>query len=208
MKLWSDSFSDGDPIPGEFAFAVPHPENHIELAGNRNPHLAWSGLPEGTKSLALVCIDTDVPTDGTHVNQEGAEVPADLPRTDFVHWALVGLPADAEPIAPGEFSNGVDAHGKPGPEGPRGTRQGVNDYTGWFEGDASMAGDYHGYDGPCPPWNDTIIHHYHFTLYALDTDALDLPDKFSGGQLLDAMEGHVLGSASLVGTYTLNPKLR
>lgn len=208
MKLWSDSFKDGESIPGTFAFGVPDAESHVALSDNRNPHLAWSDLPPGTRSLALICVDTDVPTEGTHVNKEGEEVPADLPRTDFFHWLVVGLSPDTPPIAEGEFSNGVDAHGKPGPEGPRGTRQGVNDYTAWFEGNPEMAGDYYGYDGPCPPWNDTLIHHYHFTLYALDTDALDLPERFRGQELLKAMDGHVLGTASIVGTYTLNPALR
>ena len=35
-----------------------------------------------------------------------------------------------------------------------------------------MSGDYFGYDGPCPPWNDSIVHHYVFTVYALDVDAV------------------------------------
>ena len=38
----------------------------------------------------------------------------------------------------------------------------------WFASDKDMAGDYHGYDGPCPPWNDEIPHRYVFTVYALD----------------------------------------
>ena len=54
---------------------------------------------------------------------------------------------------------------------PRGARQGINDYTGWFAGDKDMAGNYFGYDGPCPPWNDEIPHRYVFTLYALDVAA-------------------------------------
>jgi phosphatidylethanolamine-binding protein (PEBP) family uncharacterized protein len=54
MQLTSKSFSDGAPIPGEFAFAVIDPVNHIALSKNRNPQLAWSGVPEGTKSFALI----------------------------------------------------------------------------------------------------------------------------------------------------------
>ena len=50
--------------------------------------------------------------------------------------------------------------GKPGPDAPHGARHGINDYTGWFASDADMAGDYYGYDGPCPPWNDEIPHRY------------------------------------------------
>ncbi|MFN9678698.1 MAG: hypothetical protein ACK58C_14060, partial [Betaproteobacteria bacterium] len=43
MKLWSDSFTDGGRIPGECAFAVIDPAQHVKLSSNRNPHLAWSG---------------------------------------------------------------------------------------------------------------------------------------------------------------------
>ena len=57
---------------------------------------------------------------------------------------------------------------------------GVNNYTDWFAGDEQMAGDYGGYDGPCPPWNDELLHHYRFTLYALDVPSLGLPGAFGG----------------------------
>ena len=36
-----------------------------------------------------------------------------------------------------------------------------------------MFGDYYGYDGPCPPWNDELVHRYVFTLYALDVPRLE-----------------------------------
>ena len=62
-----------------------------------------------------------------------------------------------------------------------GTRQGINDYTGWFAGDKDMAGNYFGYDGPCPPWNDEILHHYVFTVYALDVPRLDIAGDFGIG---------------------------
>jgi Raf kinase inhibitor-like YbhB/YbcL family protein len=70
-----------------------------------------------------------------------------------------------------------------------------------------MAGDYYGYDGPCPPWNDAIVHHYVFTIYALDLDQLPLEGRFTGAQVREAIARHVLDQASLTGTYTLNPKL-
>ena len=165
MKLWSDSFQDGQPIPAAYALGKPNPDTHVELSDNVNPHLAWSDLPEGTKSLALICDDLNCPTSPDNVNKEGVTVPADLRRTDFYHWALVDLSTDAAPITEGEFSRGVTAKGKDSAQGPRGTRQGLNNYTQWFEGDAEMAGNYIGYDGPCPPWNDELVHHYHFTLY-------------------------------------------
>lgn len=207
MKLHSNSFSDHSPIPGEFAFCVPAQAGHVALAPNRNPHLAWSNLPAGTRSLALICHDPDVPSRGDDVNQEGRTVPASLARVDFFHWLLVDLAPEAGEIAAGEFCDGITARGKTGPEGSRGTRQGVNDYTGWFSGDADMAGDYHGYDGPCPPWNDEILHHYIFTLYALDLPRCPVEGSFTGSQLREAIAGHILGEAQITGTYTLNPSV-
>lgn len=203
MRLTSPNFSDGDPIPGTNAFAVPDPDEHIRFAANRNPALEWEDVPEGTRSFALLCIDGDVPSVGDDVNQEGREVPADLPRVDFVHWVLVDIPADVRSLEEGAFSEGVTARGKPGLS--EGMREGVNDYTGWFAGDPDMAGTYKGYDGPCPPWNDSIVHHYVFTLYALDVDSVPVEGDFTAEDVKAAIAPHVLAEATLTGTYTLNP---
>lgn len=205
MKIWSDSFENNQPIPERNAFGAFDAESHVKLVDNENPHLAWSDLPEGTKSLALICHDPDVPSKPDDVNQEGKTVPADLPRVPFTHWVLVDLPADAKPIAQGEFAKGITPKGKDGPAAPRATRQGVNDYTSWFAGDNDMAGTYFGYDGPCPPWNDSIVHHYHFTLYALDVPKCPVDGEFNADDVRKAIEGHVLGQAAIVGTYTINP---
>jgi Raf kinase inhibitor-like YbhB/YbcL family protein len=207
MKIRSNSFSDGGYIPVRYALGKASADGKIDLSDNRNPHLAWSGLPKGTKSIAILCIDRDAPTKADDVNQEGRVVAADLPRTDFNHWVLVDL-APRGAVAEGEFSDGVTAKGKKGPEGPRGTRQGVNDYTGWFASDPEMAGDYYGYDGPCPPFNDSLVHHYRFTAYALDVDRVPVEGRFTASDVLAAIEGHVLGQASLVAKYTINPNAR
>jgi Raf kinase inhibitor-like YbhB/YbcL family protein len=208
MKLTSTSFGDGQPIPADFAFCAPDEKTHCTLGANRNPQLAWSDLPAGTKSLVLICHDPDVPSKPDDVNQEGREVPAALPRVDFFHWVLVDLDPASGPIAAGEFSDTVMPRGKAGPAGPRGTRQGINDYTAWFAGDKDMNGDYHGYDGPCPPWNDSIKHHYVFTLYALDVAKCPVEGKFGGADVRKAISGHVLGEAKITGLYTLNPKVK
>jgi Raf kinase inhibitor-like YbhB/YbcL family protein len=209
MKLWSDSFQDGAVIPGEFAFAVSDPKNHVALSSNKNPHLAWSDLPPGTKSLVLVVHDPDVPSRGDDVNQEGKTVPADLPRVDFFHWTLVDIPAGITELAAGQFSGAVTTRGKAGPAIPgdplSGARHGLNDYTSWFAGDGDMSGDYFGYDGPCPPWNDAIAHRYVFTLYAIDQEQLTVTGKFTGTDVHNALQGHVLAQAALTGTYSLNP---
>lgn len=208
MKLFCTGFKDGEAIPEEYAFGAADPNSHVALSDNRNPGLYWSGLPDGTRSLALICHDPDVPSRPDDVNQEGREVPADLPRVDFYHWVLVDIDPDSDEIAEGAYADGVSPGGKPGPEGPDGTRTGVNNYTDWFAGDEAMQGDYYGYDGPCPPWNDALLHHYVFTLYALDCERCPVDGRFGGPEVLRAISGHILGQASLTGTYTLNPTLR
>jgi Raf kinase inhibitor-like YbhB/YbcL family protein len=208
MQLSTTAFADNGVIPAEFAFGAIDPATRVKLSGNRNPDFRWSGLPAGTKSLALLCHDPDVPSKGDDVNKEGREVPAALPRVDFFHWVLVDLPPDTPPIERGEFSDGVTARGKPGPHAPRNARQGINDYTGWFAGDKDMAGNYFGYDGPCPPWNDELPHHYVFTLYALDVPRLAASGIFRGADARSAMAGHILAEARVTGRYTLNPAVR
>ncbi len=99
----------------------------------------------------------------------------------------------------------VTSRGKDGPAASRGMRQGINDYTKWFAEDQEMCGSYFGYDGPCPPWNDLRLHHYHFTLYALSLERCPVGGEFTGAEVLAAIEGHILGQAKLTGLYSLNP---
>lgn len=208
MKLVSTSFADGQKIPGEFAFAVPDATTHVALSSNCNPHLAWSDVPTGTQSFVVTCVDLDVPSKGDDVNQEGREVPASLPRVDFFHWMLLDIPAGTYEIAAGSQSAAVTPRGKPGPAAPEGLRHGINDYTAWFAGDEQMKGDYYGYDGPCPPWNDSIAHHYVFTVYALAVPALAISGPITGAAVRAALASvEVLGQASLTGLYSLNPKV-
>lgn len=208
MELSSNSLRNGEPIAPDFAFGTIDPAHHVTLSKNLSPHLRWQGTPAGTQSFAIICHDPDVPSVGDDVNQEGRSVPADLPRVDFFHWVLVDLPASVTELAAGEFSNGVVPRGKGGPAAPKGARQGINDYTGWFSGDNDMRGDYFGYDGPCPPWNDSRLHHYVFTVFALDVAQLPVSGTFTGQQVRAAMQGHILAQASITGTYTLNPALK
>lgn len=208
MKLTSTSFADGGVIPAEFAFCAPDAKTHATLSRNRNPQLAWKDVPAGARSLAVVCHDPDVPSRGDDVNQEGRVVPKSLARVDFFHWLLVDLPPSLAVIGAGEFSAAVVPRGKPGPQAPHGARQGVNDYTSWFASDKDMAGDYYGYDGPCPPWNDEIAHRYVFTLFALDVARLEVSGAFRGEDLRAAVRGHVLAQASITGRYSLNPAVK
>jgi Raf kinase inhibitor-like YbhB/YbcL family protein len=96
------------------------------------------------------------------------------PKTTWVHWVLYNIPANATDLAEDDKNGGL----------PRGAQSGVNDWK------------HTGYGGPCPPVGR---HRYVHKLYALDT-LLDL-ERPTKQQLLDAMKGHVLGEAQLVGTY-------
>jgi len=192
MKLTSACFGDEQKIPVECAFCAPDARTRVTLSTNLNPDLSWSDLPSGTRSLVLVCHDRDVPSKADDVNQD-----------DFFHWVLMDIPAEARSLAEGEGSQGIQPRGKSGPDAGHGRRHGSNDYTLWFKGDAAMEGTYFGYDGPCPPFNDTVIHPYTFTLYALDVARCPVEGVVDGRAVRQAIEGHVLASATLIGTYTL-----
>lgn len=207
MKLTSTSWAEGQRIPQKFAAGKPDAQSTVTFSDNLNPELTWSDVPAGTASFALICHDPDVPSRGDDVNRADREVPADLPRVDFFHWVMVDLPPTLRSIGEGEFSRGFTARGKSGPETLHGARHGVNDYTGWFGGDTEMGGQYFGYDGPFPPFNDALLHHYVFTLYALDVARLPVSGAFTGAQVREALRGHVLAEASFSGTYTLNKRL-
>jgi len=207
MQLSTSSFADGGTISARYAFSRAHPDNHVALSENVNPSLDWTEVPDGTKSFALICHDYDVPGVGDDVNQEDREIPADLRRVDFFHWVVVDLPGDLRAIAEGEFADGVVVGGQKVVDGPHGSRQGLNDFTGWFAEDADMRGNYYGYDGPAPPWNDSIIHHYVFTVFALDMDSTLVYGNFTGHDVREAIDRHVLAEASVVGTYAQNPRL-
>jgi phosphatidylethanolamine-binding protein (PEBP) family uncharacterized protein len=207
MKLWSHSWTNGEPIPTRYAAGQPDGQGGARFSDNLNPHLAWADLPAGTQSMVLICHDFDVPSRGDDVNQPGREVPVDLPRVDFFHWVLVDLPPQPSEIAEGEFSRGFTARGKPGPQTLHGARHGLNDYTGWFAGHPEMAGQYFGYDGPFPPFNDSLVHHYVFTLYAVSVPRLPVEGDFTGPQVREKLAGRVLGEATFSGTYTLNQRL-
>ena len=203
MHIVSESFERGRRIPAEFAMGTP-----AGFGGNRNPHLRWTDAPAGTRSFVLLCIDTDAPTDGALVADEATPIPVDHPRGDFVHWVLADIHADVHELAAGSASDGVTARGKQHFTGPGGARHGLNDYTGWFAGDAQMGGDYLGYDGPYPPGHDLRLHRYFFRLFALDVDRLELPARFAAADVFRAMHGHVLTETATYGTYSLNAAVK
>lgn len=205
MKLEVEGIQDNGVIAEKFAFGVPHPTDRMSLGENRNPAIRWSDLPAGTRSLVLICVDPDAPSAADDVNQDDRTVSADLERVDFYHWLMVDIDPALGGIEEGSCSEGVTPKGKREPAGPAGTRQGRNDYTDFLAGDPDMAGDYFGYDGPCPPWNDEIPHRYRFRLIATDLEHAPVAEGFRGADLEQALSGHVLGEASITARYSLNP---
>jgi Raf kinase inhibitor-like YbhB/YbcL family protein len=73
LRLWSDDFTEGQSIPDHCAL-----ENE-----NTSPHLAWEGVPAGTRSFALVCIDPDARKKGR------------------LHWLVHGIPFEVREVSSG-----------------------------------------------------------------------------------------------------------
>ena len=95
LALTSTAFSHGRPIP----------RDHTCQGDDTSVPLAWSGVPPGTKSLALIVDDPDAPD------------PA-APKMTWVHWVIYDIPPDATGLPAGVTGAAL----------PRGTREGVNDW--------------------------------------------------------------------------------
>ncbi len=148
LRLTSGAFENGGVIP----------ERYSKNGGNVSPSLSWSGVPQGSKSMALIVDDPDAPS--------GV----------FVHWVLYGIPPAI---------TGLDEDQPSSETLHSGIRQGRNGF-----------GEL-GYGGPQPP---SGTHRYIFHLFALD-NTLDLPPGASRHQLDQALKGHVVEEAQLLGKY-------
>ena len=71
MKLWSDSWTNGDRIPERYGAGRLADGAGVAFSDNLNPHLAWSDVPAAAKSMVLICHDFDVPSRADDVNQPG-----------------------------------------------------------------------------------------------------------------------------------------
>lgn len=148
IKLTSPVFPEGGMIPKQYTCD----------GANISPPLAWSGVPESTKTLALVCDDPDAP------------------GKTWVHWVLYDLPASSKELPEKVL---------PQQKLTSGGTQGTNDFRKT------------GYSGPCPP---SGTHRYFFRLYAVDTETQLKPDA-TKEELLEAIEGHIVGQGQLIGKY-------
>lgn len=192
FTLTVNGIEDGQPIAERFAYGAPDGHGRIKDAGNVSPELRWSGVPAAAKSFVVIVVDPDVPASFELANKPGKTIPVDFPRRNFYHWVLIDIPATITHIARGADSHGVVSGGKPAGRTPYGVN-GLNDYPGG------------GYDGPCPPWNDERLHHYHYQVFALDVASLGLTGEFTGPQVEAALNDHILAKAEVIGTYSNNP---
>lgn len=198
LTVTVSGIEDGGMIPEKYAYCVPDAKNKTKGGSNINPGISWSAGPAGTKSYALIVVDSEVPTVFTDANQEGKTIATDLPRRDFYHWVLVDIPVTTTKITEGQDSKDLQPAGKVG-KTPYGTN-GRNDYSK----NQQVIG---GYAGPCPPWNDERMHRYHFQVYALDVATLGLPEDSDGTRAMQAIAPHILAKGEVTGLYTQNPKL-
>ncbi len=205
LKVRVDSFKNGGMMPNKYAFCVPAAQGHTTAGPDISPSISWSKGPRGTKSYAIILYDTDSPAEQREkMNKEGMTLTAAVPRKDFFHWVLVDIPPNVRSLKEGADSNARVVHGKPATPAAAGVR-GLNDYTKVTASNDAMKGQYYGYDGPCPPWNDEIVHHYHFTVYALSVGSLNLGKDFDGPAATAAIKGKVLEQGAELGLYTQNP---
>lgn len=151
------------------------PSKHTCEGENYSPGLRWEFPPADTRSFALIMEDADA---------SRADAARDAPRQRgggvieesgprFVHWVLYDIPAGVEEFPENAAGAGV---------------AGRNDFQ-------TTA-----YKGPCPPAGHDH-HRYYFKLYALDVDSLDLDAGGSAEEVVEAMEGHILAQAELVGRF-------
>lgn len=95
LTIKSPAFEDGAPMAPKYT-----------CEGNDvSPPLQWEGVPEGTRSLALIVDDPDAPD------------PA-APKTTWVHWVLYNLPPETAGLPEGAGAGKL----------PSGTLDGVNDW--------------------------------------------------------------------------------
>ncbi|MCK4518811.1 MAG: YbhB/YbcL family Raf kinase inhibitor-like protein [Candidatus Omnitrophica bacterium] len=140
MILTSPDFHNNSIIPTKFTCQ----------GEDVNPAFVINGIPEETKSMALIVDDPDAP------------------GKTWVHWVVFDIPVIQK----------IDESSIPG-------KQGVNDFG---------VGDYR---GPCPP---SGTHRYFFKIYALDK-ILGLKEGISKEELEEAIKGHALDKAHLIGLY-------
>jgi len=151
----SSAFGDGKAIP------TRHANKGVSGGQNVSPPLSWANLPEGTRSLAVACIDRHPIAN------------------NWVHWLVVNIPTSVKVSPEGASRTTMLPAGAKELENTFGT-------TGW--------------EGPLPP-RGSGTHPYEFQLCALSVETLNLPVNTNLASFNKAINGKVLATAKLVGTY-------
>jgi len=146
IRLASPAFVHGATIPARYTCD----------GADASPPLAWSQPPAGTAAFALTIEDLDAP------------------GREFVHWAIVGLPANLTTLGEGAR--------------PAGAVEGRNDFGKL------------GYNGPCPP-RGSRPHRYRIVLYALRAP-LTLRSGFRVAEVGSALAKDTRAVGELIGTYS------
>jgi ribose transport system ATP-binding protein len=158
-------FSAPDVAPGSIIPERFAEENKI------SPRLVWSGVPVGTKSLAISVTDPDLPEE------------FNFPRA-FAHWLVFDIPADTRGLAEGASGSAAM---------PAGARELNSDFVTF-----RVPGFGRGYGGPWPPDRS---HRYVFTIYALKVQHLGIGDHASLEDFAAAVLPVTIASQSFVAHY-------
>jgi Raf kinase inhibitor-like YbhB/YbcL family protein len=205
LKVKVASIKTGGMVPDKYTFCMPAAQGHAGPGANISPPISWSKGPKGTQSYVVILNDTESPkTDREKMNKEGMTVPKTATRQTFFHWVTVDIPANVTSLKEGNDSTARVVHGKPATPAGVGVR-GLNMFTVVFAANEALKGNYYGYDGPCPPWNDENVHQYHFMVYALSVKSLNMSKDFDGPAVMEAMKGKILAEGKLDTIYTTNP---
>ena len=159
ISITSPAFADGERIPKKYSGE----------GEDLSPPLGWSGLPEGTKELAIICEDPDAPT-----------------AEPWVHWVIYKIPATLDGLPEGVPQ-------KARLKNPAGAFQGQNSWS-------TPTKHSYGYRGPMPPPSHGM-HHYHFTICALEAKLI-IEAGVDKKALLEEMREHVLAMGCLTGLYS------
>jgi Raf kinase inhibitor-like YbhB/YbcL family protein len=205
LKVSVGGVESGKMIPTKYTFCMAAAQGHVAPSPDISPSVSWSKGPSGTKSYVITLTDIDNAKEQREkVNKEGMTVSSSAARRTVFHWVLVDIPANVTSLPEGAESEGRVPHGKPQTPAKVGVR-GLNAFTEFMAANEQMKGQYYGYDGPCPAWNDETVHRFVFTVYALSVASLNLSGAFDGSAVVAAMKDKTLAQGEVTGLYTINP---
>ena len=198
LSVMVEGITDGKRMPDTNAACLATKDGKSDPSGkNLRPTISWSNAPATAKSFAIFVMDPDVPADFTDAGKEGKTLPVSAKRKNFFHYAVINIP-----VGTTSFPGGVpEVNPTVGMQLPN--DMGANKYVATLEQ----------FGGPCPPWNDERLHHYHFMVLALDTPADNAPTADLSLMANSAYEQlskspHLVAKGEVVGTYSLNPKMK